>query len=111
MNKRRWIYVCSPLRGTPPYTTAKYNKNLRKATDFCREVFEAGETPIAPHLFFSSFMDDHDPEQRSAGMTAGIEMLEKCAEVWVFDSENGISEGMKAEIQHAGEIGIPVIYR
>lgn len=111
MKRKRWIYVCSPLRGTPPYTPAKYKKNLRKVTDYCRQVVEEGETPIAPHLFFSSFLDDHEPEERKAGMAAGIEMLEKCEEVWVFDSENGISEGMKTEIEHAGEIGIPVKYR
>lgn len=105
------IYICSQLRGTPPYSKAKYNKNLRKAADYCRQVAAVGHTPIAPHLFFAEFIDDHDPDGRKRGMEMGIELLERCREVWVFGAEEGISEGMKREIELAGEKGIPIRYQ
>lgn len=105
------VYVCSQMRGIPPYTKAKYNKNLKKAAEYCAEVAEEGHTPIAPHLYFTSFVDDRCPEGREKGMRMGMELLEKSDEVWVFGSEEGISEGMKAEIECAGEKNIPVRYR
>lgn len=105
------IYICSQMRGIPPYTKAKYNKNLKKAADYCREVAQEGHTPIAPHLYFSAFLDDQNPEGRANGMRMGMELLGKCDEIWVFGSEEGISEGMKAEIEWAMENQMPVRYR
>ena len=102
------IYVCSQLRGTPPYTKTKYNRNLKRAADFCKEVTEKGHTPIAPHLYFTEFLDDQIPEDRTKGIAMGMEILEKCDEVWVFGSEEGVSEGMKAEIELAREKNKPV---
>ncbi len=105
------IYICSQMRGLPPYTKAKYNKNLKKAADYCRTVAAEGHTPVAPHLFFTGFLDDQNPDGRAEGMRMGMEFMEKCEEVWVFGAEEGISEGMKAEIERAGENQMPVRYR
>ena len=105
------IYICSQMRGIPPYTKAKYNKNLRKAADYCRVVAAEGHTPVAPHLFFAGFINDHDPQGRADGMRMGMELLKKCDEVWVFGAEEGISDGMKAEIEWASENKMPVRYK
>ncbi len=105
------IYICSQMRGLPPYTKDKYNKNLKKAAEYCRKVAADGYTPIAPHLFFAGFLDDQNLEERADGIRMGMELLEKCDEVWVFGAEEGISEGMKAEIERAREKTIPVRYR
>lgn len=105
------IYVCSQMRGIPPYTKAKYNKNLKKAAEYCRAVADEGHTPVAPHLYFSGFLDDQDRVDRATGIKMGMELLTICEEVWVFGSEEGISEGMKAEIEAATELNIPVWYR
>ena len=88
------VFVCSPLRGERPYTTAKYNRNI----------------PITPHLYFSNFMDDQKPEDRKRGQEMGRELLRLCDEVWVFD-ENGTSEGMRAEIEQASRDGKPIRYK
>lgn len=104
------VFVCSPLRGDRPYTTAKFNKNLRNAAGYSASVVRVGHTPITPHLYFSSFMDDHKPGDRARGKEMAQELLAICDEVWVF-ADNGISEGMKAEINLASELGKPVRYQ
>lgn len=104
------IFVCSPLRGNRPYTTAKFNKNLRNAAEYSAGVVKEGHIPITPHLYFSSFLDDHDPADRAKGMEMSRELLELCDEVWVFEG-SGISEGMKGEIDFANGLGKTVRYK
>lgn len=104
------VFVCSPLRGDRPYTTAKFNKNLRNAAEYSASVVKEGHIPITPHLYFNSFLDDHKPEDRKRGTEMARELLEHCDEVWVF-ADNGISEGMKAEINLASESGKTVRYK
>lgn len=103
------VYICSPLRGDPPYTDYKTKRNLLEAAEHCKNAAKAGHTPIAPHLYFNGFLNDRYPDQRRLGMKMGNELLRLCAEVWVFGKL--ISEGMKNEIALANEIGIPVIYK
>ena len=64
--------------------------------------------PIAPHVYFTQFLDDSDPCERRMGIVAGMELLEQCSEVWVFGMENP-SAGMKKEIAKANELGIPIV--
>lgn len=104
------VFVCSPLRGERPYTTAKYNRNLRRAAEYSRRVAAEGHIPITPHLYFSNFMDDQKPEDRKRSQEMGQELLRLCDEVWVFD-ENGTSEGMRAEIEQASREGKPIRYK
>ena len=104
------IFVCSPMRGDRPYTTAKYNRNMRTAAQYSKTVVNEGHIPITPHLFFKDFMDDHDPEEREKALEMSKQLLERCDEVWVFD-ENGTSEGMKGEIELASQLGKQVRYR
>jgi len=94
------VYICSPCRGD-------YEKNITKAQEYCREAISMGVVPIAPHVYFTQFLNDLYPEERKLGMTAGLELLKLCAEVWVYGMDNP-SEGMKAEIELAKELRIPV---
>ena len=104
------IYVCSPLRGEPPYSIRKYNRNLKNAAEYSNTVRKEGHTPVTPHLYFSAFIDDHVSEERADGIRMGQELLRICDEVWVF-AENGTSEGMRTEIELASSIGKPVRYK
>lgn len=97
--KRKLIYVASPLRGN-------YEKNMAKARQYCKYVANRGHIPYAPHLLFTQFMDDTIPEERAAGIAMGKEMLKRCDELWVFGEV--ISEGMASEIELAKELGIPI---
>lgn len=95
----RKVYICSPLRGD-------YEKNIAAARAYCREAVDAGYLPVAPHIYLTQFLDDQKPEERSLGLIIGQQLLEDCAELWVYGEP---SEGMKAEIELAKELGIKII--
>ena len=98
MKEVKVVYVASPLRGD-------IEGNLKKASVYCSFVTRAGAVPIAPHLFFASFLDDTAKEERIRGMAMGIDLLKRCDELWVFGEP---SEGMRAEIEIARELEMPI---
>ena len=93
--KKKLIYICSPCRGND----GNYEHNIEMAQYYCRTVMHMFPNllPVAPHVYFTQFLDDSDPCERRMGMVAGMELLEQCSEVWVFGMENP-SAGMKKEI-------------
>ena len=95
------VYICSPYRGDT-------ETNIENARKYCRAVVELGYLPIAPHLFFPQFMDDDNPEEREVAIEMDFELIDICAEVWVFGM-NDPSEGMSEEIHWAEDAGIPVL--
>lgn len=64
--------------------------------------------PIAPHIYFTQFLDDAVPEERSFGLMAGLLLLSQCDELWYFG--DSVSSGMVREIVAAKEQNIPVRY-
>ncbi|MEG1562132.1 MAG: DUF4406 domain-containing protein [Bacteroides sp.] len=97
---KKLVYIASPYRGDR-------KRNLRKAEKYTRAALDAGAIPITPHLFYSTVLNDDNPEQRERGMAAGTALLLRCDEVWAFGEP---SEGMKAEIAAAEQAKIPVKY-
>lgn len=100
---KKIIYICSPCRGD-------YEKNTQQAREYCREIMTRWPDviPIAPHVYFTQFLDDTKPNERSLGLDAGIALLDMCDELWVYGLDNP-SEGMQAEIDYARENGIEII--
>ena len=98
----RIVYICSPLKGD-------IQQNIENALEYCRRVTFEGNVPVAPHAYFTSFLDDTVPHERKAGMKMGMELLKHADELHVFGDR--ISEGMQNEIIYAEENGIPVTYR
>ncbi len=94
------VFICSPLRGDIP-------GNIKRAAGYCRMAVDKGYIPMAPHVYFTQFLDDTNPVERHVGMHMGLEWLHDCAEVWVFGAP---SEGMQAEIALAEELGRKVVY-
>lgn len=88
-NIRKKIFVCSKLKGD-------IRKNTYKTRKYCRYVMKQGHIPIAPHIYFTQFLNDKALDERSMGIYAGLELLEICDEMWVFGDK--ITEGMKQEI-------------
>lgn len=99
---KKLIYICSPLRGN-------YEENIAYAELYCRLTLMCfpNVVPIAPHIYFPRFLDDTDEKERKLGMDAGIALLDKCDELWVFGIDNP-SDGMRAEIEHAEKRSIPI---
>lgn len=93
------VFICSPYAGDT-------QTNASKARQYCRFAVEKNCIPIAPHLFFTPFLDDSDEEERDLGLFFGKVLLSKCAEVWVFGPE--ITEEMSGEIIKAKHRCMPV---
>ncbi|MEG1863637.1 MAG: ASCH/PUA domain-containing protein [Oscillospiraceae bacterium] len=99
MFKQKLIYVCSPLRGN-------IEKNIARAKEYCRSVIIAGYVPLAPHVALNGVLDDNKPAERETALALGLELLQRCNELWVFGSV--VSMGMAAEIDLAQRLNIPV---
>ena len=96
------IYVCSRLRGD-------VETNIENAKRYCEYVVKGcGAIPIAPHIYFTQFLDDNLDEERAFGTLAGLQLLSECDELWYFG--DSVSKGMVTEIIAAKEQSIPVRY-
>jgi hypothetical protein len=93
------VYICSPFKGNVA-------RNVKNAKIYCRFAYEQGYVPIAPHLFYPLFLDDTDKQERAAGIRYGLESLWQASELWIFGQY--ISEGMRAEIELAEDLEIPI---
>lgn len=100
---KKIVYICSPLQGN-------MQENITKAQLYCRSAMLSNPdvVPIAPHIYFTQFLNDLDPIERSLGMTGGLDLLKKCDEMWVFGIENP-SEGMRLEMECAKLCEIPIL--
>ena len=96
------IFVCSKLRGD-------INNNIKKAKEYCRNIALNKNIPIAPHIYFTLFLNELNENERNLGILMGIELLKDCDEVWVFNKD--ISEGMQKEINVAKKLNIKIIYK
>ena len=95
----RRVYICSPLKGN-------IERNMARAKIYCRFAFEKGYVAIAPHLYYPQFLDDTNKDERAAGMRYGLDAMWQARQLWVFGKI--ISDGMRAEIELAEELKIPV---
>ena len=102
---KKMVYICSPLRGDD---RSNYDQNIEDAKTHCYTALMGfGVIPIAPHIYFTQFLDDKSERQREIGRAAGIELLKLCDEIWVVGIDSP-SVGMKAEIDFAKSAGIPI---
>ena len=95
------IFLCSRYAGDTV-------RNEAVAERLCRRVIEAGHAPFAPHLLCPRFLEDRDPSAREIGIACGLAFMEVCDEVWVYTAD-GVSSGMRRELDHASRLGKPVI--
>lgn len=94
------IYVCTKHDGT--------GESIRKAKECCAFVAKiCGAIPIAPHIYFTQFLDDI-PEEKAFEALAGLQLLSECDELWYFGDH--ISKVMVQEIVAAKEQNIRVRY-
>lgn len=98
---RPLAYICSPYSGDVQANTAL-------ARQFCGFAISAGQIPLAPHLLFSQFMNDHDLDERELAMCFNKVLLSRCDEVWVYTGR--VSRGMRAEIEWARDLELPTRY-
>lgn len=95
--KRPFAYICLPFKGDEAH-------NTEKAREYCCKAYEAGFTPICPHLLFPQILDESIPEERKAGMEMANALLRRCHVLLVCG--NTVSEGMMCEILYAHRLNI-----
>ena len=96
-----FVYVCSMYRAK---TSDERLQNIELAKYACERVIQMGAIPIAPHLYFTRFLDDNVEFERDFGMEAGKKMMEMCSSFFVLTVDEEISEGMDEEIKYMTEI-------
>lgn len=96
---RPLAYICSPYAGD-------IEANTRLARRICQVAVARRRIPLAPHLLFPQFMDDHDPGERELAMFMNRIVLSRCEEVWVYAPR--ISPGMRTEASWAHHLDIPI---
>ena len=101
----RKVYICSPYRAKDG---AQLDRNIDYAKALTKQAIEAGLAPITPHLYMTQCLNEDKPEERAAGMAAGLTLLKSCDFV-IVGVKYGISEGMSAEIAEADAAGIEVV--
>ena len=72
----RMIYICSPYAGNT-------EENIAFARQACGYAIRQGAVPLAPHLLYPQILNDSVPEERETGIRLGLEMLERCEELWI----------------------------
>ena len=95
------VYICSPYSGDT-------ERNIENARKYSRFAVDRHYLPIAPHIYFTQFMDDEIPEERKTAIFMNRVLLSKCVELWVFGSV--ISRGMKGEIKRAKRKHLKIRY-
>ena len=95
----KMVYICSPCRGD-------YEQNINNAKEYCLAAIREGLLPIAPHVYFTQFLDDTNPKERQQGMNCGLQLLAHCQKIRVFGDK--LSAGMYWEIRMAGAIGLKI---
>lgn len=86
------VYICSPYSGDT-------ERNIKNAKRYSRFAVDKHYLPIAPHIYFTQFMDNCIPEERDTAIFMNWVLMSKCVELWVFGDT--VSSGMKAEIERA----------
>lgn len=97
------VFICSPYRGD-------VRRHRAIARLFCRFVTGLGYRPFAPHLLYTQFLDDEDPDQRMTGIRMALAELADCNLVYVLHLYDKPSEGMQGEIAQAARLNIPVVH-
>ena len=98
MNPPRTVYLASPLSGD-------IDANQAYARLAMRDSLSRGEAPFVPHILYTQVLNDTEPADREAGMTAGTAWLLR-ADALVAYVDRGISDG--AEMDAARAAGIVV---
>ena len=98
MKTRPRVYVVSQFRGDT-------EENVQNAIRYCRHAIALGKMPVASHLLYPQILDDSSSFERKLGLQFGLSLLASCDEVWIFNHNREMSEGMRAELREARRLG------
>lgn len=96
------VYIISRY-SAKTWNERRFNKEIAK--HFCRQIAKDGKRPVAPHLFYTQFIDDENPEERRLGLDFAIKDLDECDSFLLVIVDGVISSGMRGEIEHITRTG------
>lgn len=98
------VYIISRYRANNQ-RQQEFNKDV--ARYFCRAIIDEGKVPVAPHIYYTQFLDDNFPDDRECGLGLGIWELHNSQEFLLVIIDGIISEGMQNEIEEVSRLGLP----
>ena len=97
------VYIISRYRA---FTESEMEFNRKVARYFCRKIVLEGKIPVAPHLFYTQFLDESQEKERQIGLDIGLKELHEADEFLLIIIEGQISEGMQNELRQALKDGM-----
>ena len=88
---------------TAPWSNNQY-ENAENAAPYCRQVYDAGYSPICPVLFLSTFLKDEIPQEHKDGLDMVRDYLRRSHVLVVCG--HGIDETVKNDIATAERLRI-----
>ena len=98
------VYIISRYRADTQ-KQLEFNKEVVK--HFCRAIIDEGNVPVAPHIYYTQFLDDNYPIERETGLSLGLWELRNSHEFLLVVIDGIISEGMQNEIKEVSRLGLP----
>ena len=95
--KRPFAYITAPFNGT------QY-QNSEWAMHYCRQVYDAGYTPICPLLLLTPILNDKVPQEHKDGLDMSRDLLRR-SHVLVVCGDT-VPEAMKNDIATAERLHI-----
>ena len=96
------------MRRPLAYVTAAWNGNNREnrenAAKYCRQVYDAGYSPICPMMIHAAFLTDSIPQEHKDGLDMAMELLRR-SHVLVVCGDT-VDEAMKNDITVAERLHI-----
>lgn len=97
------VYIISRYRA---FTESGMEFNRKMARHFCRQIVLEGKIPVAPHLFYTQFLDESQEKERQIWLDIGLKELREADEFLLIITGGRISEGMWREIRQATRDGM-----
>ena len=88
---------------TAPWGDNQY-ENAENAADYCRQVYDAGYSPVCPVLFLPTFLKDEIPQEHKDGLDMARDYLRRSHVLVVCG--HGIDETVKNDIATAERLRI-----
>jgi len=95
--KRPLAYITAAWSGD-------YPTDAKRATEYCRAIYEAGFSPVCPLLYLPLILDDAIPEEHKSGIDIQRDLLRRSHVLVVCG--DGVNEDMKNDIATAGRLNI-----
>lgn len=98
------VYIISQYRANGK-DELTFHANVARAT--ARDIAFGGDLPVAPHIYYTQFMDDSNEDERNYGLEAALADLVRCDEFVLVLIDGHISEGMQKELVEVSRLKLP----